>query len=449
MSDPTMDAAPYSDEAERGVLGGCLLSDGHAMAHVATGDRALREGHFYRQAHQRIWHAMRRLYDDDEPIDAITVGEALEARGWLDSVGGRAYVMELPDLTASASPESLRYYADIVWDRALRRRILEQRDTLTRYAMDEAMPLDQVLSRCERAVSQVTALRSGETADMGEAWLSLVDRLTNGSEAEPFHLRRLNEMTAGGMRRGLFSLFGGPSGHGKTRFLAGLIHALLRRGKPQLLFTLEMDKEQITAMLAALEAGLPPDSVLSVEDSHMDPFGLYPGEETFEAIGQKALGEWKRRLFFYDIGALDIETMDAIIRQHRLKDGVEAVHLDFVGLMEGDGRAKNEMMEGLARGMAKVYKRNQAYGVVLTQTTLGKDGHQHARYGADFEHFSQCAYYIERPEDGSAAHSAGEVILKNRKNRFGRGTGHKCKIYWNETTATFCDWPHRGGDDGE
>jgi replicative DNA helicase len=446
MTSETLDGPPQSDEAERGVLGGCLLSDGRAIAHVATGAKALREGHFYRQAHQRIWHVMRRLYADEEPVDAITVGEALDARGWLDSVGGRAYVMELPNLTAGNTPEALRYYADIVWDRALRRRVLESRETLTRCAMDEAMPLDEVLGRCERAVSSVTALRSGETADMGEAWESLVERLTSGSVAEPFHLDRLTETTAGGMRSGLYCLFGGMSGHGKTRFLAGLIHALLHRGKPQLFFTLEMDMAQIVAMLTAMEAGLPPDSVLTVEEAEYDPFGLFPGEERFEAIGQLAMGEWRRRLFFYDAGALDIETMDAIVRQHRLRDGVEAVHVDFVGLMDSEGREKNAQMEGLARGMAQVYKRNRVYGVVLTQTTQGKDGHQHARYGADFEHFSQCAYYIERPEPDSVAHRAGEVILKNRKNRFGKGSGHKCRVFWNESDATFQDWPAPEGE---
>ena len=79
---------PQSIEAEQSVLG-ALLIDRDAVIEVAE---FLKPEDFYRQAHAKVYAAMLDLYERREPVDIVTVSEALERDGDLEPIGGRAYL---------------------------------------------------------------------------------------------------------------------------------------------------------------------------------------------------------------------------------------------------------------------------------------------------------------------------------------------------------------------
>src|SRR3982750_352073 len=78
---------PQSLEAEQSVLGAILI-DRDAVVEVAE---FLRPADFYRQANGKIYEAVLDLFERREPIDIVTVSEALERTNELEGVGGRAY----------------------------------------------------------------------------------------------------------------------------------------------------------------------------------------------------------------------------------------------------------------------------------------------------------------------------------------------------------------------
>ena len=82
---------PQSLEAEQSVLGAILI-DRDAVVEVAE---FLRPEDFYRQANGRIYAAILDLFERREPIDIVTVAEALERREELEAIGGRAYLSSL------------------------------------------------------------------------------------------------------------------------------------------------------------------------------------------------------------------------------------------------------------------------------------------------------------------------------------------------------------------
>ena len=91
---------PQSIEAEQSVLGSMLI-DRDAVIEVAD---FLRPEDFYRQAHGRIYAAMLELSERREPVDIVTVAEALERTGDLEAIGGRAY---LGTLSTRRRPRSM------------------------------------------------------------------------------------------------------------------------------------------------------------------------------------------------------------------------------------------------------------------------------------------------------------------------------------------------------
>lgn len=88
----TDDRLPPQDlDAEQAVLGACLVAAGaieRTIARLAVAD-------FYREAHQRIYEAMRHVYDETPPVDLISVQAELRRRGDLEAVGGGEYLVSL------------------------------------------------------------------------------------------------------------------------------------------------------------------------------------------------------------------------------------------------------------------------------------------------------------------------------------------------------------------
>ena len=120
---------PQSLEAEQSVLGAILI-DRDAVIEVAE---FLRPADFYRQANGRIYAAVLELFERREPIDIVTVAEALERKDELEAIGGRAYLSSLSNETPTAV--HVAQYARIVERKAVlrepdRRRRPDRRDRL-------------------------------------------------------------------------------------------------------------------------------------------------------------------------------------------------------------------------------------------------------------------------------------------------------------------------------
>ena len=147
---------PHSVEAEESVLGAVLLSSD--AANIAL--EKLHAEDFYRPAHQQVFEAVRTLFDANEPIDAVTVSEMLRREGALERLGGVAFLTRLLDTVPTTS--NVDYYAGIVEEHALRRRLMRVGGTIGVIASEMSEPIANVLDRAEQEVFQVAERRVGE-----------------------------------------------------------------------------------------------------------------------------------------------------------------------------------------------------------------------------------------------------------------------------------------------
>jgi replicative DNA helicase len=85
---------PHDLDAERSVLGGALLAP-EALDLPAVA--ALTPEEFWHPAHGFILEGMRTVVGRNEPLDAITLGAELQARGRINTVGGHQYLGDLTD----------------------------------------------------------------------------------------------------------------------------------------------------------------------------------------------------------------------------------------------------------------------------------------------------------------------------------------------------------------
>ncbi|MGV0871478.1 replicative DNA helicase [Mycolicibacterium sp. XJ879] len=162
-----MDAPPPSEDfgrqppqdaaAEQAVLGGMLLSK-DAIADVLE---RLRPGDFYRPAHQNVYDAILDLYGRGEPADAVTVAAELDRRGLLRRIGGAPYLHTLISTVPTAA--NAGYYAGIVAEKALLRRLVEAGTRVVQYgyAGAEGADVTEIVDRAQAEIYDVTEGRGG------------------------------------------------------------------------------------------------------------------------------------------------------------------------------------------------------------------------------------------------------------------------------------------------
>jgi replicative DNA helicase len=149
---------PQDAAAEQAVLGGMLLSK-DAIADVLE---RLRPGDFYRPAHQNVYDAVLDLYGRGEPADAVTVAAELDRRGLLRRIGGAPYLHTLISTVPTAA--NAGYYAGIVAEKALLRRLVEAGTRVVQYgyAGAEGADVTEIVDRAQAEIYDVTEGRTSE-----------------------------------------------------------------------------------------------------------------------------------------------------------------------------------------------------------------------------------------------------------------------------------------------
>lgn len=145
---------PQDLDAERSVLGAMMLEANALVEAIGV----VRAEDFYRSAHGDVFEAMVALYDRNEPVDEVTVVSQLKHQGKLESVGGSAYLATLTERVPTAA--NVAYYARIVRDRALARRLIAAATSIAGSGYEPGSELDALLDEAEAKIFEITGARS-------------------------------------------------------------------------------------------------------------------------------------------------------------------------------------------------------------------------------------------------------------------------------------------------
>ncbi|GAA2355806.1 replicative DNA helicase [Streptomyces cuspidosporus] len=147
---------PQDLDAEQSVLGGMLLSK-DAIADVVE---VLKGNDFYRPAHETVYQAILDLYAKGEPADPITVAAELTKRGEIARVGGASYLHTLVQSVPTAA--NAEYYAEIVHERAVLRRLVEAGTRITQMGYAADGDVDEIVNNAQAEIYAVTEQRTSE-----------------------------------------------------------------------------------------------------------------------------------------------------------------------------------------------------------------------------------------------------------------------------------------------
>ena len=245
---------PQNLEAEESVLGAMLLSPGA----IGAVTEILSAGDFYRESHGVIFRACLALYQQGEPVDAITLVDALEERGELDQVGGRTKIHELAALVPAAS--NAPHYARLVSEMSTLRGLIRAGNDIARLGFDRPGETVELVDRAEQIVFDLSQQRvTTEFAHVAELLKDSFETITKLYEAgsditgTPSGFRDLDRLTSGFQPGNLVIVAARPSMGKSALALCMASNVAVRTGTPVALFTLEMSKAEVTQRLMCAE----------------------------------------------------------------------------------------------------------------------------------------------------------------------------------------------------
>lgn len=354
---------PQNSEAEASLLG-ALLIDSDAIVKVADNISA---EDFFEARHKRIYEAINQLYEQHEAIDVLTLTDKLRSNGHLESVGGPAYLTELTNFVPTAA--HVEQYADIVAQKALRRRLITASRDIVNLGYDESKQLRELIEEAETRLFEVSQTHIKQNIISLEAILAeSFDRLDDLHKDKqkirgiPTGFKDVDDKLAGFQRSDLVILAARPS-MGKTALALNFAHNVAVQSKePVLVFSLEMSKEQLVDRLLSMESGV-------------DAWALRTGNLTdadFEKIGQ-AMGTLSEApIFIDDTPGITVSDLRTKARREAHRRPLGLIIVDYLQLMSGGSRFGNDFnrvqeISEISRGLKGVARELNVPVLALSQ----------------------------------------------------------------------------------
>ena len=248
---------PHDRMAEQSVLGAVILNNSALPKMVDI----LRDEDFFSMSHRRIFSGMRDLYENEAPIDELTLSRWLEDQKLLEHTGGVDYLLELAEITPVA--ENAESYAEIVREKAQLRDIITTAHDIAQQGQEGTESIsDFIAESSEKLRSIDSRYRDQSYHPLKQILLSQFEVLEKLSEEPqaingvPSGFTDLDNMTRGFQQSDLVILAARPS-MGKTALAMNIgLNAATKRSVPVLIFSLEMPKEHIAMRLICSEASV-------------------------------------------------------------------------------------------------------------------------------------------------------------------------------------------------
>ena len=413
---------PQSTEAEQAVIGSMLI-DPECVPSVIE---QLHPDDFYIEENRRIFETIYSMFNNAMRIDAVTVLDQLKSVGVYDDAGGRAYLMQLMDITPTAA--GVREYAGIVRDKSMLRAIAEAGAEIQKLAFEGAGTAADIAELAEQRIYNVRQGReikglSHIKSVIMDLYAQLDERSRSDSDIPGISTGFPDlDHALTGLNKSDLILVAARPGMGKTAFALNIaLNAAKACKKDVAVFQLEMSKDQLASRFLSSEALI---------ESQKLKTGNLP-EEDWIKIARATNVLAKTRIYVDDNPAITVAEIKAKCR--RLGDGLALVVIDYLQLMQSGGRRNDNRTQEVAeisRGLKIMAKELNVPVVCLSQ--LSRAAEQRAdkkpmlsdlRESGAIEQDADIVMFIYRDdyynEESENKNTAEIIIAKNRHGATG------------------------------
>lgn len=324
---------PHSIEAEQSVVG-AMLMDKEA---IMTASEIVSGEDFYQTAYGVVFDSIVELFNEGKPVDLVTLQDRLKEKDVPEEVRSLEFVRDL--VTAVPTSANVKYYAQIVADKAVMRRLIKMNEDIENMCYLGKEPLEAVLETTEKRVFDLVQNRGGgDYVPIKDVVLSALERIERASKTKgtvtgiPTGFIDLDYKTSGLQPSDLILVAARPA-MGKTAFVLNIAqYVSFKVNKTVAIFSLEMSKEQLVNRLFSLE-------------SQVDAQALRTGnlkDSDWEKLIESAGIIGRSNLIIDDTPGISISELRSKCRKFKLEKGLDLIIIDYLQLMTGRVGSRSE-----------------------------------------------------------------------------------------------------------
>ncbi len=331
---------PHSLEAEQSVIGSMIMDKDAIM----TANEMLISEDFYHQQYGILFDTMVELFNSGLPVDLVTLQNKLKEKNVPAEIASLDYVRDL--ITAVPTSANIKYYAKIVKDHAVRRRLIKLNQEIENECYSGQESVETLMDMTEKKVFDLIQSRggNGDFVPIRQIVMNALEKIENSAKRDgnvtgiPTGFSDLDYRTAGLQPSDLILIAARPS-MGKTAFVLNIAqHVAFREDMCTAIFSLEMSKEQLVNRMFSLE-------------SHVDAQLLRTGnlsDADWEKLIEGAGVIGNSKLIIDDTPGISISELRSKCRKYKLEHGLKLIIIDYLQLMSGSGKGSESRQQEIS-----------------------------------------------------------------------------------------------------
>lgn len=432
---------PHHADAEIAVLGSILLRP-DAIADVLD---ILSQETFYDTRNKITFEAMRSLFNEHIPIDALSLRTKLQAMGEFEKVGGAQHISKLLESVPSAA--NVKHYADIVYKKHVMRRLIEAGEHVSRVGYDDALQLEEMIDSAQKKVFEVAQSGTAHSyVTLSDSLHDAIERMNkvhehgSGLRGVATGYKKLDNMLSGLQKSDLLILAARPS-VGKTSLALDIArHAAVNEKIPTLIFSLEMSAGQLVDRLVAAHSGV---------DAWKLRTGGLRAEEEFSRVSDAAGELSQAPLFIDDLPGNNHLAMRSVARKIKHQHGLGLIIVDYLQLMSPTSTKNSDSLvqqvTEISRSLKHLAREMDAPVLALSQLNRaveqrgGEPRLSDLRDSGSIEQDADVVMFIHREmtetEVGKKRSNVAKIIIAKHRN----GPVGEIELVFDEKKTTYVE----------
>ena len=412
---------PHSIEAEQSVIGSMLLEKEAIV--VAT--EMLKADDFYQHQYGIMFATITELYNEGKPTDLVTLQDALKMKDAPPEISGIDFLRDLLNVVPTSA--NIRYYAEIVAEKALLRRMIKVTEEIADSCYAGKEKVEDLMEQTEKKIFDLVQKRNtGDYVPIRDVVINVVNKIEQASKSKsmvtgiPTGFTDLDYRTSGMQPSDLVLLAARPS-MGKTAFVLNLAENFaVKQNYTTAIFSLEMSKEQLVNRMLSMESRVDSQTLRTGNLSDND------WDQLVESSGIIA----NSRLIIDDTPGISIGELRSKCRGYKLEHDLKVVIIDYLQLMSGSGgkNSDNRQQEisEISRSLKALARELNVPVIALSQLSRACESRQDhrpmlsdLRESGAIEQDADVVMFIYRDEyynKDTEAKNIAEIIIAKQRN---------------------------------
>lgn len=412
---------PHSIEAEQSVIGSMLLEKEAIV--VAT--EMLKADDFYQHQYGIMFATITELYNEGKPTDLVTLQDALKMKDAPPEISGIDFLRDLLNVVPTSA--NIRYYAEIVAEKALLRRMIKVTEEIADSCYAGKEKVEDLMEQTEKKIFDLVQKRNtGDYVPIRDVVINVVNKIEQASKSKstvtgiPTGFTDLDYRTSGMQPSDLVLLAARPS-MGKTAFVLNLAENFaVKQNYTTAIFSLEMSKEQLVNRMLSMESRVDSQTLRTGNLSDND------WDQLVESSGIIA----NSRLIIDDTPGISIGELRSKCRRYKLEHDLKVVIIDYLQLMSGNGgkNSDNRQQEisEISRSLKALARELNVPVIALSQLSRACESRQDhrpmlsdLRESGAIEQDADVVMFIYRDEyynKDTEAKNIAEIIIAKQRN---------------------------------